>query len=75
MEIPNPATTTICATVLRGGRCRLCVCDHCTGQEIIVHTPCACHFRRGDCVCIKFSGAMTMSIPPQITAICIEKVC
>lgn len=66
--------TTIHATVLRAERCRLCVCDHSTQQEIIVHSPCACRFRHGDCVCIRYSGAMTMSIPPQISAACIEKV-
>ena len=56
------------AKVLRVCRCHLLVCDLCTHQEIHVHTPKACCFRVGDCVCIEHSGVMTMSIPPQITA-------
>ena len=46
----------------------LMVCDCCTGQEVHVHTEKACCFSVGDLVCIKYSGAMTMSIPPQISA-------
>jgi hypothetical protein len=45
-----------------------------TGQEILVHTDCACRFSAGDCVRIRFNGVMTMSIPPQITALCIRKI-
>lgn len=66
--------TTICATVLCVRSCRLLVCDHCSNQEVEVHTPNACCFCPGDCVCIEHSGAMTMSIPPQINAICIHKI-
>jgi len=52
--------------------CHLVVCDLCNNQEVLVHTDKACCFRVGDCVCIEYSGAMTMSLPPQITA---DKIC
>ena len=57
------------ATILRVCQCHLVVCDLCTCQEVVVHTPCACRFCRGETVCIRFNGAMTASIPPQITAL------
>lgn len=60
--------TTMRATVLSAQNCRMSVCDQSTSQEVVVHSPCACHFRAGDQVCIMYSGAMTMSIPLQITA-------
>ncbi len=66
--------TTMCATVLCAEHCHLCVCDHCTNQEVLVHAHNACCFCPGDHVCIEYSGAMTMSIPPQITATCITKI-
>ncbi|MDD3346986.1 hypothetical protein [Oscillibacter sp.] len=66
--------TTMCATVREVCPCHLLVCDHSTDQEVLVHTPEACCFSCGECVCIHFSGAMTMSIPPQITATCIHRV-
>lgn len=50
----------------------LLVCECNTHQEVLVRTNHARCFSRGDCICIRFNGAMTMSIPPQITAICIE---
>lgn len=52
---------------------RLLVCDAETHQEVVVHTSCACRFRPGDSVCIVYDGTMTMSIPPQISAICIRR--
>lgn len=70
----NTPSTTMIATVTQVCRCSLLVCDHCTNQEVLVHTAQACCFSCGDCVCIHFSGAMTMSIPPQITATCIRRV-
>lgn len=74
MESTPTANTTMCATVLRVCRCALCVCDHATSQEVMVHTPQSCCFHVGQQICIEFSGAMTMSIPPQITADCIRPV-
>lgn len=37
-------------------------------QRVIVHTSKANQFRPGERILIFYSGAMTMSIPPQITA-------
>ncbi len=51
----------------------LLVEDLANGQEVIVHYGMACRFCPGDCVCICHNGAMTMSIPPQISAICIRR--
>lgn len=66
--VETPTTTTLTATVLCVQPCCLLVCDCCSSQEILVHTNHACCFCAGDCVCIEYSGAMTMSIPPQISA-------
>lgn len=65
---------TMNATVQTVEACSLTVCDHGTQQVVVVHTPNACHYCVGDCLCIRFSGAMTMSLPPQITATCITKL-
>ena len=62
------------AKVLEVRCCELLVCDLCSLQEVIVHTPLACCFSAGDRVCICFDGRMTLSIPPQITAINIVKL-
>lgn len=65
---------TMHATVLRVEESSLLVRDHNTSQEVVVHTQRARCFRTGDRVRIWYSGAMTMSIPPQITAIKIMKI-
>lgn len=62
------------ACVLRVCGCGLLVCDLCTSQQVMVHTPEACRFRPGEKVCIAYSGAMTRSIPPQISASGIERL-
>lgn len=72
MEVSMSATMN--ATVLHVHNCVLCVCDHDTNQEVIVHTPHACCFCACDQVCICYNGVMTRSIPPQITATCITKI-
>ena len=69
----NPIRTTMVATVIRVEPGKLFVCDCETHQEVIVHTNLACCFFPGECVCIHFSGAMTLSLPPQITASCIPR--
>ena len=61
----TPTLTTMTAKILRVCCCDLLVCDTCTCQEVLVHTPRACCFSVGECVCIEYSGAMTMSIPPH----------
>lgn len=48
---------------------RLLVLDLDARQQVLVNTPDARYFAPGDFVRIWFSGAMTRSIPPQITAI------
>ena len=67
-------TTIMHAAVLSAQNCQMTVCDRQTSQEVVVHSPCACHFRAGDQVCITYNGAMTRSIPPQITADCITRI-
>lgn len=48
--------------------CHLLVCDLCQDQELFVHTDEARCFQAGDLVRIAYNGAMTRSLPPQITA-------
>lgn len=67
-----PQSVTMNARVLRVCCCEMLVCDLCTCQEVLVHTSNACCFRPGQCVRITFNGAMTMSIPPQISADCVK---
>ena len=69
-----PSPVTMCATVCKVNCCDLCVCDHCTNQEVVVHYDKACCFHVGERVCIYYSGAMTNSLPPQITATCIRRM-
>lgn len=65
---------TMCATLVEVQGDSLLVCDRATGQEVVVHTPCTCRFRAGDLLRIQYNGAMTMSIPPQISADCIVRL-
>ena len=55
------------ATVLRVRRGELLVCDCATRREVVVHTDQAC--------CIRYSGAMTNSLPPQISADTVTHMC
>ena len=71
-ECREPVTMN--ARVLRVNCCDLLVCDLCGCQEVLVHTNDACCFRPGECVCIQYSGAMTISIPPQISADCVKRI-
>lgn len=54
---------------------QLLVWDSATRQEVLVHTNQAFCFRSGEWVCIHWSGVMTASIPPQITATRIDRIC
>ncbi len=65
---------TMNATVQTVENGQLLVCDMETNQDVVVHTSCAYRFCPGDRVCIEFNGAMTMSIPPQISATCIKRM-
>lgn len=73
MEESN-SPVTMKARVCRVNCCDLLVCDLCTSQEVTVHTPDACCFSAGDLVCVTYSGAMTMSVPPQISALCVRRL-
>lgn len=64
---------TMCAVILEISDRRLLVRDSKTDQEIAINTRCNCNFRVGDRVIIVYNGAMTRSIPPQISAIRIRK--
>lgn len=65
---------TMQAIVIRIQTGNLLVFDESMSQTVIVHTTGACRFSVGDCVCIRYSGVMTASIPPQITATSISKI-
>ena len=65
---------TMYAMVKVVGESSLLVYDFNTSQEVIVHTPNACFFIVGEEIFIKYSGAMTRSISPQISANCISKI-
>lgn len=64
---------TMCAVILEISDHRLLVRDSGTRQDVVVNTRCNCDFRVGDRVIILYRGAMTMSIPPQISAVKIRK--
>lgn len=64
---------TMCAVILEIGNRQLLVRDSKTDQEIVINTRCNCNFRVGDRIIIFHNGAMTMSIPLQISAIRIRK--
>lgn len=65
---------TIDATVLEVYNDRLLVRDLRNNQEIIVFTRDARRFSPGDVVRIITNGQMTLSIPPQTTAISIQRI-
>ena len=75
MEMIPQETVTMKARVLKVCPCELLVCDLCTDQKVLVRTPDACCFRPGQRVCVTYSGAMTHSLPPQITAQRVELMC
>lgn len=62
------------ATVIQSGAGRLLVRDSSTGEEVMVFTRDAGDFVPGDRIMITFNGMMTRSIPPQITAISIQRL-
>ena len=69
------ATTTMTARVLEVGSGFLLVCDQSTCQQVQVNTSSACCYRVGQCLSIQYDGAMTASIPPQISATSICRIC
>ena len=75
MEMIPQESVTMKACILRVCCCDLLVCDLYTSQQVLVHTSDACCFRAGERVCITYSGAMTNSLPPQISATNVERMC
>lgn len=65
---------TMQAIVIKVRPGNLLVFDESMSQTVVVHTPNACRFRVGNCVSIFYSGIMTASIPPQISAIRITRI-
>ena len=70
---PTTTATTRTARVLEVRCDSLLVCDCSTCQQVQVNTANACCYQVGDCLCIHYNGAMTNSIPPQISATCIHR--
>ncbi len=56
------------ARILRVRRDDLLVRDCRTGQEVRVDLPRPGRFRPGESVIVQYSGAMTRSVPPRISA-------
>ena len=73
-EVLNMESITMKACVLQVNDCDLLVRDCSTKQEVVVHSDRACRFSVGDTVCIVYNGVMTLSIPPQISAMSIRKI-
>lgn len=64
----------MCADVIEVNNDSLLVRDIRTEQEVVVNTPCTCRLNAGDRVRIVYSGAMTNSLPPQISSRKIFKI-
>lgn len=62
------------ATVIRSNRQSLLVRNEANGEEVMVFFRNANAFSPGDRIRIIFNGQMTMSIPPQISAISIQRL-
>lgn len=69
---------TMLATVVRAWGTQVLVRDNSNNQEVLVNTRCSTsNLDAGDQVRIVYNGAMTTSIPPQISAqsICVFTMC
>lgn len=67
--------TTMTARVLEVNNGSLLVCDQSTCQQVQVNTANACCYQVGQRLSIQYDGAMTNSIPPQISATSICRIC
>ena len=67
-------TAIMTATVLSIQRGSMLVFDFFNRQQVQVNTNNTFRFCPGDLVRIRYNGAMTMSIPPQISAISIVRI-
>ena len=43
-------------------------------QDVAVFYDGACRFSSGQCVRVHYNGIMTLSLPPQVTADCVEQI-
>lgn len=75
MECVPETCAVMEACILEVRCCQLLVCDLCTEQEVLVNTRHACCFCPGERVMIRYRGAMTLSMPPQISADRICRIC
>lgn len=69
---------TMFATVVQAWGSQVLVTNNANGQEVLVNTNYSTrNLSTGDQVRIQFNGAMTASIPPQISAIsiCVLRAC
>lgn len=69
---------TMFATVVQAWGSQVLVTNNANGQEVLVNTNYSTrNLSAGDQVRIQFNGAMTASIPPQISAIsiCVLQAC
>ena len=62
------------ATVIWSDPQSMLVRDSSNGEEVLVIYPNADDFVTGDQVMIEYNGAMTLSIPPQISASSVQRV-
>lgn len=65
---------TMSAVVVSVQSGSLLVIDFSTRQQVRVNTREASRFRPGDILRIRYNGAMTMSVPPQISATSITRI-
>ncbi|MDE5753117.1 MAG: hypothetical protein K2H89_01020 [Oscillospiraceae bacterium] len=59
---------TMTGVILEINENQILIRDEATNQEVAVNTCCVCNLAVNDRVSILYSGMMTMSIPPQISA-------
>ena len=43
-------------------------------QDVVVFYDGACRFSCGQCVRVHYNGIMTLSLPPQVNADCVEQI-
>ena len=65
---------TMTGVILEINEKQILIRDEATNQEVVVHTSCVCNLAVGDRVHVLYSGRMTMSIPPQISAMPITRL-
>ena len=72
----SPVTTAeLKGRVLAVEEDSLLLCDVCTRQKVRVHVEHPEHFCAGDCLCVRYNGVKTNSLPPQITAASLRRCC